>query len=113
MQLPPPGQYAIAVLFIFKESANIAEYEFERMAMNYNLKVRNAGFFSKHHMTFFVQMFLKTKVVNWRTVPVNSSAIGETARTREPTIKQAFVVEANGSSTNPSVSHLNFSQRVK
>ena len=88
IQLPEPGKYAIATLFIFKESANIAEYEFERMALNYNLKV-----------------------IHWRTVPVNSMAIGENARVREPVIKQAFVVDANVT-TVPAFLNLTFQQRV-
>jgi glutamate synthase (NADPH/NADH) len=90
IQLPEPGKYAIAVLFIFKESQNIAEYEFERMALSYNLKV-----------------------IHWRTVPVNSDAIGETARLREPVIKQAFVVEGAGLVySNGPVQNLDFKQRV-
>ena len=40
IDLPAPGQYAVAVLFVNKESPGIAEYEFEKMATNYNLKVK-------------------------------------------------------------------------
>jgi hypothetical protein len=38
--LPPAGQYAVAVIFVNKESPGVAEYEFEKMAANYNLKVK-------------------------------------------------------------------------
>lgn len=52
------------------------------------------------------------RVIHWRTVPVNSDAIGENARKREPLIKQAFVVESN-TIYNSNVIHLTFKQRVK
>lgn len=86
IDLPPAGQYAVAVLFVNKESPGIAEYEFEKMATNYNLKV-----------------------LCWRVVPVNSDSIGEDARRREPLIKQAFLIDINSSASQPNP--LNFKQR--
>ena len=39
IDLPPQGEYAVAVMFVNKESPGIPEYEFEKMATTYNLKV--------------------------------------------------------------------------
>ena len=51
------------------------------------------------------------KIIHWRVVPVNSDAVGEVARSREPLIKQVFIVE-NPNGTNNELRNLNFKKRV-
>ncbi|CAF0729763.1 unnamed protein product [Brachionus calyciflorus] len=87
IRLPERGQYAVAVFFMPKENPRQVQAEFEKMACSYNLKV-----------------------IHWRTVPVDSMAIGEVARENEPLIKQAFVIDQNLNSH--SRHRLNFKQRI-
>ena len=52
------------------------------------------------------------KVIHWRVVPVNSNAVGEVARSREPLIKQVFIVD-NPEGRNNELRNLNFTKRVR
>jgi glutamate synthase domain-containing protein 1 len=52
------------------------------------------------------------KVIHWRIVPVNSNAVGEVARSREPLIKQVFIVD-NPEGRNNELRNLNFTKRVR
>lgn len=65
VELPSPGNYAVAVIFMPKDNPSAVETEFERISGLYNLKI-----------------------LHWRVVPVNSDIIGVVAREREPIIKQ-------------------------
>lgn len=87
IELPESGQYAVGVIFMPRENPRQVQTEFEKMALSYNLKV-----------------------VFWRTVPVDSQAIGEVAREHEPLIKQAFVIDQN--MTSHSRHRLSFQQRL-
>ena len=76
----------IGVFFMTKENEKATQEEFENVARGYNLSV-----------------------AYWRTVPVDSTQIGDVARKSEPLIKQAFVVDCNGQSSYPH--KLTFKQR--
>ena len=65
--MPKAGEYNIGVFFMTNENLLQAQKEFEKIAMGYNLKV-----------------------VVWRTVPVDNTNIGESARKSEPLIKQVI-----------------------
>ncbi|XP_074640004.1 uncharacterized protein LOC141898094 isoform X2 [Tubulanus polymorphus] len=68
ISLPPPGKYATGIFFLDKETSNVAETMFTNFANN-----------------------LDIQVIGWRTIPVDSSAIGKIARDREPFMRQVFV----------------------
>ena len=77
------------MVFLEKDESSVqAENEFAQFADNCNLKV-----------------------IHWRTVPVNSEAVGEIARSREPLIKQVFIVD-NPNGRNNELRNLNFTKRV-
>lgn len=72
IQLPPKGQYATGILFLDQQTHQQAEQQFESIADQNNLKV-----------------------ICWRDVPVDSSCIGQVAKSTEPLMRQPFVV-SNG-----------------
>ncbi len=68
--LPEPGQYGIAMVFLPKDAKHrrFCERAFERI-------IREEG----------------QKVLGWRTVPTDNSPIGATAKASEPIVRQCFV----------------------
>ena len=77
IQLPGPGEYGVAMVFlpVDKHSRLQCEGVFERMAANAGLKV-----------------------LGWRDTPVNGDAIGREARASQPYIEQFFVGRPDGMS---------------
>ncbi|MGE5610317.1 MAG: glutamate synthase large subunit [Bacillota bacterium] len=73
INLPPAGQYGVAMCFLPKDMVARHECEqvLERIAKENNLTV-----------------------LGWRDVPVNSNAVGPTPRAVEPKIRQMFVTPA-------------------
>ncbi|XP_025097686.1 putative glutamate synthase [NADPH] isoform X1 [Pomacea canaliculata] len=71
--LPEPGMYATGLLFVDRATAKQAEATFASFAEKYGLRV-----------------------IATRTVPVDSTAIGQVARSKEPLIRQVFVTDPNG-----------------
>ena len=69
VDLPPEGKYATGILFLDKITAEQVEERFTLIAHETGLKI-----------------------LCWRTVPKNSSVIGEVARTQEPLMRQPFIV---------------------
>lgn len=86
VELPKAGEYAVGVFFMTNENETATQAELENICAGYNLSV-----------------------AYWRTVPVDSSKIGEVARKSEPLIKQAFIIDCNSQSSYPH--KLNFKQR--
>ncbi|MBI4606156.1 MAG: glutamate synthase large subunit, partial [Planctomycetes bacterium] len=78
IELPAPGSYSVGNVFLPREpAARLAcERVFERV-------VEKEGH----------------RFLGWRTVPVDNSSLGETARRAEPVIRQAFI--ANGGLPDP------------
>ncbi|GAX90928.1 glutamate synthase large subunit [Effusibacillus lacus] len=70
IDLPAPGRYGVAMLFLPQDGAQRAEYEQKLEDLT-----REEG-----------QVFL-----GWRTVPVRPEKIGSTARESQPYIRQAFI----------------------
>ena len=70
IELPPPGQYAVGMVFLPTEEESRTECEklFEEI-------VEEEG----------------QKVLGWRTVPTDNSSLGFTAQSSEPVIRQLFV----------------------
>ncbi len=68
--LPEPGQYAVGMLFLPRES--LERHRCERLAEQ---------IIAEHGFTF----------LGWRTVPTNNSMLGEGARYLEPVVRQIFV----------------------
>ncbi|XP_055379019.1 uncharacterized protein LOC129610451 [Condylostylus longicornis] len=68
IQLPEFGGYATGIFYLDEETHQEAEKEFDELAKSLNLKI-----------------------LNWRTVPTNSAAIGRVARKSEPLSRQVFV----------------------
>ncbi|KAH7644617.1 glutamate synthase 1-like protein [Dermatophagoides farinae] len=66
--LPEPGKYATGILFLDKITNTQVEEKFASIANENGLRI-----------------------ICWRTVPKNSSVIGEMARTQEPLMRQVFV----------------------
>ena len=77
MQLPDPGRYGVAMVFlpVDKHSRLQCEGVFERIAQEEGLKV-----------------------LGWRDTPVNGDAIGREARASQPYIEQFFVACPDGMS---------------
>jgi glutamate synthase (NADPH/NADH) large chain len=77
IQLPGPGEYGVAMVFlpVDKHSRLQCEGVFERMAASEGLKV-----------------------LGWRDTPVNGDAIGREARASQPYIEQFFVGRPEGMS---------------
>jgi len=75
MQLPAPGAYGVAMVFlpVDKHSRLQCEGVFERIAQSEGLKV-----------------------LGWRDTPVNGDAIGREARNTQPYIEQFFVARPEG-----------------
>ncbi|KAG0268715.1 glutamate synthase [NADH] [Actinomortierella ambigua] len=71
LTLPSQGEYAVGNIFFRPDEPHLGEQKvtFEKIARQYGLKV-----------------------LGWRTVPVDSSIIGPSARSKEPSIQQPFVV---------------------
>lgn len=74
MDLPERGKYATGILFLDKITNTQVEERFETIANNNGLDI-----------------------FCWRTVPKNSSVIGEMARSQEPLMRQVFVVPRDSS----------------
>jgi glutamate synthase (ferredoxin) len=74
IELPPPGQYAVGMVFLPTEEESRRECEklFEQI-------VKEEG----------------QQVLGWRTVPTNNSPLGFTARASEPVIRQLFVTRGH------------------
>ena len=68
IDLPEPGKYATGILFLDALSSEQVEQMFTEMA-NEN----------------------KLTIICWRTVPKNSSVIGQVARSQEPLMRQVFI----------------------
>lgn len=68
IDLPEPGKYATGILFLDKITADQVEERFNAIANENGLKI-----------------------ICWRTVPKNSSVIGEMARSQEPLLRQVFI----------------------
>ena len=70
LQLPKPGQYGVGMVFLppDREQRHHCEQRFEAM-------VRQAG----------------QEVLGWRSVPTDNLYLGETAKSREPVIRQVFI----------------------
>src|SRR5882724_1053704 len=70
IELPPPGQYAVGMVFLPTEVESRAECEklFEEIA-------EEEG----------------QSVLGWRTVPTDNSSLGPTAKISEPVIRQLFI----------------------
>lgn len=66
--LPDPGKYATGVLFLDKITYSEVEEKFATIANKIGLKI-----------------------ICWRTIPKNSSVIGETACSQEPLMRQVFI----------------------
>ena len=79
IRLPPPGEYGVGNIFLPNEDAHRkkCEQKFEEI-------VAEEG-----------QIFL-----GWRTVPTNNSTLGETAKSGEPFIRQAFIGRGDGVKTD-------------
>src|SRR5687768_16561872 len=73
IKLPPPGQYAVAMVFLPTEEESRWECEksFEEI-------VWEEG----------------QSVLGWRTVPTDNSLLGPTAKASEPVIRQRFIARA-------------------
>lgn len=78
--LPEFGEYAVAMVF-FPQGAKSQEF----CRSNFERFCANEGF----------------KTLGWRDVPVDSNAIGQTAREVEPAIKQAFLLKPEGVKDTP------------
>ncbi len=70
IELPPPGQYGVGTVFLPRNRP--ARKEFEKI---FEVVVAEEG----------------QEVLGWRTVPTDNSALGQTARTSEPFVRQVFV----------------------
>lgn len=70
--LPESGKYATGIIYFDQSSHEQVEKEFEALASSIGLKV-----------------------LAWRTVPTDSSAIGKVARKSEPLSRQVFVIAPN------------------
>src|SRR6266568_201512 len=70
LQLPKPGHYGVGMVFLppDREQRHHCEQRFEAI-------VRQAG----------------QQVLGWRSVPTDSLYLGETAKSREPVIRQVFI----------------------
>ncbi|KAG8235213.1 hypothetical protein J437_LFUL015901, partial [Ladona fulva] len=68
VELPPFGRYATGIFFLDKTHHKEAEDMFAKLAEECDLRV-----------------------ICWRTVPTDSTGIGEVARTGEPFMRQVFV----------------------
>lgn len=79
IRLPPPGEYGVGNIFLPMEDSyrRRCEERFEEI-------VAEEG-----------QIFL-----GWRTVPTNNSTLGETAKSGEPFVRQAFIGRGNGVKTD-------------
>ena len=70
IELPPPGHYAVGMVFLPPDPAARRQCEARLEEI-----IREESQF----------------VLGWRTVPTDNSALGATARAREPVIRQVFV----------------------
>lgn len=70
IRLPEPGRYGVGMVFLPQDA--VSRIACERLIEE---KVREAG-----------QEFL-----GWRTVPVNNDGLGDTAKSAEPCVRQAFI----------------------
>lgn len=68
IDLPPAGRYATGIVFMDAATNTVAEERFAAIAADCQLKI-----------------------LLWRTVPVDSSEIGDLAKSREPLMRQVFV----------------------
>ncbi|WP_394823729.1 glutamate synthase large subunit [Pendulispora albinea] len=73
-ELPDPGKYAVAMLFLSRNDARRARQE-ERLA----IAVRHYGL----------------QVLGWRDVPIDDAALGPLGRSCQPVIRQLFVGRAS------------------
>ncbi len=75
VQLPPPGEYGVGMVFLPQEPASrlACEYEIERA-------IKDEG-----------QVLL-----GWRDVPRDNTGLGESVKSIEPVIRQVFVGRGNG-----------------
>jgi glutamate synthase (NADPH/NADH) large chain len=79
--LPPPGDYAVAMVFLSRDTTKRGRQE------------RGLVEAARHH---------GLKVLGWRDVPVNPSALGPLGRANQPVIKQLFVGRRTRTSISPS-----------
>src|ERR1019366_10670462 len=68
--LPEPGEYGCGLVFLPRD-----RIKRRRLEESFEKIVQSEG----------------QTVLGWRTVPVDNSALGETAKSREPLIRQVFV----------------------
>lgn len=68
IELPPWGRYATGIIYLDQETHSESEKEFVALAESLNLKI-----------------------IAWRTVPVDRTAIGQVANKSEPLSRQVFI----------------------
>ena len=69
-ELPPAGQYGVAMVFLPQE-----KQQRQKIEERFEQVVRAEG----------------QKFLGWRTVPIDNSTLGETAKSEEPFVRMAFV----------------------